>query len=717
MSCIQIYDMGNVPIECLRQWDSNQRIRISGIDVEHVTNVHFCHTNSTDALVVIPEKSDKEIIVNVPNILLQVPKPIVVHIFQDSDIFGQRTIASKRINVAPRAKPCDYIYAETEVLSYRELDKRLTALENDDGDSSSSTTVVRVTRGDDGWSTDKPFEELRKNIDSGSILWCCIERSGMVDVLPLTNHDDSSVMFGGIRGTTVVSVTAREDSTTVFEAQLALHEQLSNIGSDMIEINQAIGDLGSLETDDKDSLVAAINEALRLGGKSLDEDAIERIIDEYLSENPPEDGEDGKSAYQYAVEGGYVGTEEEFSEDLARDCRIHVGDEPPTDGSDTWLDTGDDGPAYLPSPAKAEVGQYLRVTEVDADGKVVATETVGTDTSFSVSGAPADALVTGNNIKNIGKTLNAIEKVSRYVTTSEWVLSIDSVGKTVTVPAGMLACGNWCMPLAEQTVDILQDDATTLVVYDSSAGAVRSVRFTDYTGKTMYVIAVITRDRYANPNANWVQGPYLVDGVMVGGSDVEGCIPVPSTAQVGQTIVVKEVDESGRPTAWEAVDNGEVWDVFYRHTAEQDLTEGFTITEIDGEPIRYKEIYVRLRLVNKTDASVKPYVKILTDWGGNSDFHPRWNWDNISANSEKFIFAHGKLLGNGVGYFDWHWYSHSHLCYQDGGSYRRTQNPTTTIYDAEQPMFNFINYNVIKGIWCNTNLSAGTEIEIWGKKL
>ena len=33
-----------------------------------------------------------------------------------------------------------------------------------------------------------------------------------------------------------------------------------------------------------------------------------------------------------------------------------------------------------------------------------------------------------------------------------------------------------------------------------------------------------------------------------------GAIPVPETATVGQTIVVKEVDESGKPTSWECVD-------------------------------------------------------------------------------------------------------------------------------------------------------------------
>jgi hypothetical protein len=258
----------------------------------------------------------------------------------------------------------------------------------------------------------------------------------------------------------------------------------------------------------------------------VDEDAVERIVEAYLEEHPPEGG-------------------------------IHVGPEPPTDGSGLWADTDEDlsvGEDAVPAPPKAEVGQYLRVTEVGADGKIVATDTVGTDTSFSVSGAPADALVTGNNIKNIGKTLNAIEKASRYMTTSEWALSIDSVGMTVTVPAGMLACANWCIPVAEQTVAIVQDDPTTLVVYDSSADAVRSVRCTDYTGKTMYVIAVITRDRYAEPNANYVQGSYMVDGVLVGGRETGDYIPTPSTAQVGQTIVVKEVDGNGKPVSWECAD-------------------------------------------------------------------------------------------------------------------------------------------------------------------
>ena len=35
---------------------------------------------------------------------------------------------------------------------------------------------------------------------------------------------------------------------------------------------------------------------------------------------------------------------------------------------------------------------------------------------------------------------------------------------------------------------------------------------------------------------------------------ISGCVITPTTATVGQVITVKAVDESGKPTAWEAAD-------------------------------------------------------------------------------------------------------------------------------------------------------------------
>ena len=164
------------------------------------------------------------------------------------------------------------------------------------------------------------------------------------------------------------------------------------------QIQAMIGDLAKLHTADKSSLVAAINEALRSGGSAVDEDTVARLVAEYLEANPPAvkeadptvpdwakqpekpkytadevgalsqgklqaginlaleqaktsgvfDGAPGKSAYQYALDGGYTGTEEEFAQDLAVD--------------------------KITAPNTARVGQTIVVKEVDEEGKPVSWE-------------------------------------------------------------------------------------------------------------------------------------------------------------------------------------------------------------------------------------------------------------------------------------------------------------------------------------------------------
>ena len=55
----------------------------------------------------------------------------------------------------------------------------------------------------------------------------------------------------------------------------------------------------------------------------------------------------------------------------------------------------------------------------------------------------------------------------------------------------------------------------------------------------------------------------LADAIQAAIADVKNvAIPAPEVAEVGQTVVVKEIDESGKPVAWEAVDfpsGGEKW--------------------------------------------------------------------------------------------------------------------------------------------------------------
>lgn len=130
------------------------------------------------------------------------------------------------------------------------------------------------------------------------------------------------------------------------------------------QIKAMIGDLAKLHTADKSSLVAAINEALRSGGGAVDEETIARLVDEYLAAHPVQGkpgedggyytpnvmqsadgeatigweasregmpevaeitltlpaGQSGKSAYAYAQDAGYAGTEAEFAQKLATEA-------------------------------------------------------------------------------------------------------------------------------------------------------------------------------------------------------------------------------------------------------------------------------------------------------------------------------------------------------------------------------------------------------------
>ena len=141
------------------------------------------------------------------------------------------------------------------------------------------------------------------------------------------------------------------------ELQEAVNQLNSNLQS-------TVGNLSELNTQEKTSLVAAINEALAKSGGEIAPDDVQRIVEDYLKANPPgtgtdgkdgitptigengnwylgdtdtgkpsrgttgvpgkdgakgKDGADGKSAYQYAQDGGYTGTETDFMAKLAQE--------------------------------------------------------------------------------------------------------------------------------------------------------------------------------------------------------------------------------------------------------------------------------------------------------------------------------------------------------------------------------------------------------------
>lgn len=108
-----------------------------------------------------------------------------------------------------------------------------------------------------------------------------------------------------------------------------------------------------------------------------------------------------------------------------------------------------------------------------------------------------------------------------------------------------------------------------------------------------------------------------------------GAIEAPETAEAGQTIVVKEVDENGKPTAWEAADlaaggGGHTMDDFETlidFTAEQTVTE-FNIpvdTAITEKINNASDIYLQLRIPRDVDnedvtTTGKVTIKAYVGW-------------------------------------------------------------------------------------------------------
>ena len=80
-----------------------------------------------------------------------------------------------------------------------------------------------------------------------------------------------------------------------------------------------------------------------------------------------------------------------------------------------------------------------------------------------------------------------------------------------------------------------------------------------------------------------------------------GAVSVPATASVGQTIVVKAVDETGKPTAWEAADMaGGKYSPTLPLVASITLTEEVSMIEIstdkDGNPLSLEELDIWMNL-------------------------------------------------------------------------------------------------------------------------
>lgn len=112
--------------DSLYQWDINQVLSVSGLNILAAPEVHFSNANMDKAIVRQSTLTNLIVSVAIPNSLLQEPLPIKAHIgVYEGDTF--KVIELVEIPVIPKAKPLDYKIEnnDEEIYSFNRLENMI----------------------------------------------------------------------------------------------------------------------------------------------------------------------------------------------------------------------------------------------------------------------------------------------------------------------------------------------------------------------------------------------------------------------------------------------------------------------------------------------------------------------------------------------------------------------------------------------------------------
>ena len=300
------------------------------------------------------------------------------------------------------------------------------------------------------------------------------------------------------------------------------------------QIQAMVGDLGTLDTEAKSNLVAAINEALTKGGEIAPAE-VQRIVEDYLKANPPGTVSDGKDGITPTI--GKNGNWYLGSTDTGKPSRGADG----TPGA-----TGAPGKDGAPG----------------ADGKDGITPTIGKNGNWYLGSTD-----TGKPSRGAGGTPGATGAPGK-----DGAPGAD--GKDGITPA-IGENGNWYLGSSDTGKPSRGADGA---VPDIQIGTVTTLPAGSDATASMGGTA-------ENPLLN-LGIPRGADGQGGGSGGTDISLGLTS-ATVGQTIKVKAVDTDGKPTAWEAAESGEKWEKIAEIIIPDDAEESNALTidkDINGQP-------------------------------------------------------------------------------------------------------------------------------------
>ena len=324
------------------------------------------------------------------------------------------------------------------------------------------------------------------------------------------------------------------------------------------QIQAMVGDLGTLDTEAKSNLVAAINEALTAGGEIAPAE-VQRIVEDYLKANPPGTGADGKDGITPTI--GKNGNWYLGSTDTGKPSRGADG----TPGA-----TGAPGKDGAPG----------------ADGKDGITPTIGKNGNWYLGSTD-----TGKPSRGAGGTPGATGAPGK-----DGAPGAD--GKDGITPA-IGENGNWYLGSSDTGKPSRGADGA---VPDIQIGTVTTLPAGSDATASMGGTA-------ENPLLN-LGIPKGADGQGGGSGGTDISLGLTS-ATVGQTIKVKAVDTDGKPTAWEAAESGEKWEKIAEIIIPDDAEESNALTidkDINGQPFSLLKARLCGKFPKYTGGSTIPNV-------------------------------------------------------------------------------------------------------------
>lgn len=168
--------------DSLFQWDINQTLRVTGLNLTSAPEIHFSNANTGRA---IPRQAKLEghvVTVDIPNSLLQDPLRIIAHIgIYEGDTF--KVVEEVQIPVVPRKRPEDYQIEDSdeELYSFKRLENAIANMVttaqfanvvagvspiSEDGNN---LEVVDLRYGADGVTYESAGEAVRRQFNSARI--------------------------------------------------------------------------------------------------------------------------------------------------------------------------------------------------------------------------------------------------------------------------------------------------------------------------------------------------------------------------------------------------------------------------------------------------------------------------------------------------------------------------------------------------------------------